>query len=288
MIELITIGLPTHNGAKTLEDAIKSLLQQTYRDFKIIISDNNSDDETMFICEKFSQLDSRVIYVRQEENIGALGNFKYVLERADTKYFMWACDDDLWDPSFVAKLIQQLEISDEYAFAVSLWQVVSRRYPFIRRLFIARMDFISNKDPKIRVKNYSSLPFNSFKDNLTFGVWRTWQLKEIMKISEMGVKYFSIGGVFNEYTLALCRGVVVNEVLFYKRYLSLPPGSFIYHVFKPLKLALNFFTGNSKGRRYPKYAGSDFEGDIRLVLRDARMEDAFIEEIVEISRVIWP
>ena len=54
----ITIGIPVFNGEEFLEETIISVLQQTYTDFELIISDNDSSDNTKNICEKYLLKDS--------------------------------------------------------------------------------------------------------------------------------------------------------------------------------------------------------------------------------------
>ena len=102
---MVSIGLPTYNRAGTIQQTIDTLLAQTYRNFELIISDNASTDETEKICEEYAARDSRIRYIRQKENIGAAANFNFVLQEARGEYFMWACDDDLWEPDFIHDLV---------------------------------------------------------------------------------------------------------------------------------------------------------------------------------------
>ncbi|AJM91268.1 glycosyltransferase family 2 protein [Nitrosopumilus piranensis] len=106
---MLSIGLPVYNGEKSIEKSINSLLNQTFTDFELIISDNASNDNTEKICREYAKKDSRIKYYRQDKNIGPLKNFSYVLENATSQYFMWAADDDLWEDSFIEKNIQVLE-----------------------------------------------------------------------------------------------------------------------------------------------------------------------------------
>lgn len=100
----VSIGLPVYNAELFLEEALNSLLQQTFRDFELILSDNASTDGTAAICERYAQRDSRIRYVRQATNIGAMGNFRYVLEHARGRWFMWAAGDDYWGGQWIERL----------------------------------------------------------------------------------------------------------------------------------------------------------------------------------------
>ena len=98
-----------YNAARFLRGAIDSILAQTFGDFELIISDNHSTDDTEAICREFACGDRRVRYVRQSKNIGAIANFRYVLDGAVGKYFMWAAADDRRHCEFVELALRVLE-----------------------------------------------------------------------------------------------------------------------------------------------------------------------------------
>src|SRR3989304_9744790 len=83
---LVSIGMPAYNGEKFIKRAIDSLLVQTYSNFELIVSDNASDDSTWEILNRYAAKDKRIRLYRQEYNIGALGNFRFVLSKASGKY----------------------------------------------------------------------------------------------------------------------------------------------------------------------------------------------------------
>ncbi|EKD82244.1 MAG: hypothetical protein ACD_39C01408G0002, partial [uncultured bacterium] len=105
----VTIGLPVYNGEKYIEQAIKSVLAQTFTDFILTISDNASSDRTEEICRRFAATDSRVTYLRHEKNVGAINNFQSVLKSADSDYFMWLASDDRLMPDFLKQAVTTLD-----------------------------------------------------------------------------------------------------------------------------------------------------------------------------------
>lgn len=118
-IPAVTIGVPVYNGESSIQDALDSLLNQTFTDFELIISDNASTDDTSEICKRYAKLDPRVKYVRQPYNQGASFNFKYVLEKARGKYFMWAAADDLWQPSFLEENYKVISQNPDIVTSIS-------------------------------------------------------------------------------------------------------------------------------------------------------------------------
>jgi glycosyltransferase involved in cell wall biosynthesis len=100
-LPLVSIGIPTYNRASSyLKDALRSAVNQTYKNIEIIISDNCSSDNTESAVKEFG--DSRIRYFRQKQNIGATNNYNFCLDQSRGEYFLLLLDDDLVDDDFVA------------------------------------------------------------------------------------------------------------------------------------------------------------------------------------------
>ena len=106
---IVSIGLPVYNGEDFLKYALDSLLSQTFRDFELIISDNASTDNTPKICQEYVLRDKRIRYIRQNNNMGALWNFNFVLKQSNKEYFIWVSSDDKLHHEFLEKNIDILE-----------------------------------------------------------------------------------------------------------------------------------------------------------------------------------
>lgn len=115
---LVTIAVPTRNRSKDLAKALEALLAQTYTNIEVLISDNASTDETPAICSAYAAGDARIRCFRQDRNIGLVANHNFLLRHAAGKYFMWACDDDYWERTFVEVLMGLLSDSEDGAVAM--------------------------------------------------------------------------------------------------------------------------------------------------------------------------
>jgi len=102
---VITVGMPVYNGAAFIEQALEALLAQTFRPFTLIIADNASTDGTWDILQDWARRDPRIILHRHDRNIGAMKNFRYVLNQAQTEYFMWHAHDDWLAPNYLEELV---------------------------------------------------------------------------------------------------------------------------------------------------------------------------------------
>ena len=98
---LVSIGVPVYNGEEFIEKRLESILNQTFTDFEVIISDNASTDRTQEICKKYEKNDKRIRFFQQEKNCGLFHNYEFVLNHANVKYFVDANVDDLWHEDFL-------------------------------------------------------------------------------------------------------------------------------------------------------------------------------------------
>ena len=117
---LLSIGLYLYNGDRFLEAVIESILNQTFWDFELIISDNCSTDRSGEICRRFADQDSRIRYYRAEHNMSADWNLRDVYFKAIGKYFKWATHDDMIQPDFLRLCIDALEADDSLVVAHTL------------------------------------------------------------------------------------------------------------------------------------------------------------------------
>ena len=109
----VAIGMPVYNGAHILEGAVRSLLAQSEADFLLHIADDGSTDGSISICEELAREDARITVVRRARNTGMTANFRSLLDAADSPFFMWAAQDDRWDPDFLREGLRALDGNPE-------------------------------------------------------------------------------------------------------------------------------------------------------------------------------
>lgn len=116
MNQLISIGMPIYNRPIEMTRALDSILSQTYTNFELIISNDNSPNpEIDVIARRYADVDSRIKYVRQENSLKTVENYSFVLKQATGKYFMWLADDDWIDANFLDKCVEFLENNQDYS-----------------------------------------------------------------------------------------------------------------------------------------------------------------------------
>jgi glycosyltransferase involved in cell wall biosynthesis len=106
---LVTIGIPTYNRPTSLARTLAAMCNQTYRNLEIIVSDNASTDPSVEkVVRDVMAGDSRVVYHRHSQNVGATANFSSLVSKGTGELFMWAADDDRWETFFVEKCAREL------------------------------------------------------------------------------------------------------------------------------------------------------------------------------------
>src|SRR6185436_1837830 len=89
---VVSVGVPTYRGAAFVGQAIESVLNQTFRDFELIIVDDASLDETASIIGRYH--DPRIRFFRNPHNLGPEGNWNRCLDEATGRYFKLLPQDD--------------------------------------------------------------------------------------------------------------------------------------------------------------------------------------------------
>lgn len=153
----VSIGVPVYNGQNFIRARLNSILNQSFTDFEVIISDNNSTDLTLKICKEYAKKDKRIRLTKQEKNMGIFWNYKFVLDNSKGDYFVIANADDLWENNFLKENIQIL--NSDQSVVVSCGKII--RYGSIENEFQSK-----GSDTKIK-KIYKKFrrgfrPFNIY------------------------------------------------------------------------------------------------------------------------------
>lgn len=99
MNEKIDVLLATYNGEKYLREQIDSILNQTYSNIRLVISDDCSKDNTREIIKEYEEKDDRVISYFHEKNLGYVKNFEFLLTKVENDIYMLSDQDDVWLPT---------------------------------------------------------------------------------------------------------------------------------------------------------------------------------------------
>ena len=172
----VSIGLPVYNNEKTIAKTLESLMNQSYKNFELIISDDASKDKTFDICSTYQKQDVRIKCFRQEKNLGFWKNWFFVLERAKGEYFMWAEGDDVWLEDFIEKNFQFLESNSKYVGSIGKIKFFDERgKEILNKISPNFVKNFTNHDLQTKINYYLRKMETA---DLLFALYRTSELKK--------------------------------------------------------------------------------------------------------------
>ena len=144
----VTIAIPIYNAEKYLEEAIQSVLSQTFQDFELWLVDDGSVDSSIAICEKFSS-DERVKIFSDGKNLKLSVRLNGIAQNVKTEYLMRMDSDDIMHPQKLERQLAVLQLKPEIdvlgtnAYSIDENSfVVGKRYDVSLDFFGEMMPFI--------------------------------------------------------------------------------------------------------------------------------------------------
>lgn len=120
---LVSVCIPTYNNARYLKRSLESIINQTYGNLEIIVSDNASTDNTEEILKSFT--DSRVKYRRNSTNIGCYNNYNECLKVVEGEFVAFYHSDDIYEPDIVKKQVEFLQNHIDVAAVFALDRLIN-------------------------------------------------------------------------------------------------------------------------------------------------------------------
>lgn len=109
-IEEVAILLATYQGERFLEEQIDSLFEQTYKNWKLYIHDDGSDDKTVEILQRYKeQYPEQIVLLDGNITGGPKTNFLYMMKQVESAYYMCCDQDDIWLPEKIEKTYNQMK-----------------------------------------------------------------------------------------------------------------------------------------------------------------------------------
>ncbi len=121
----ISVVLPVYNGEKYLEQSIKSIIEQDFEDWELIIVNDASTDGTKDIISKYISLDSRIKSINNNKNAGISNSLNKGFSVASGDFFTWTSDDNRYLKSALSVLAKELELNENVDFVYSNSYVIN-------------------------------------------------------------------------------------------------------------------------------------------------------------------
>lgn len=122
MDELVSVITPVYNSEKYISDAIQSVINQTYKNWEMIIVDDCSQDQTQKEIAKIS--DERIKYIKLLQNSGAAVARNQALEMASGRWIAFLDADDMWKPYKLEKQIAFMK-ANQCGFSYTAYEIIN-------------------------------------------------------------------------------------------------------------------------------------------------------------------
>ncbi|MFA3799335.1 glycosyltransferase family 2 protein [Leptotrichia hongkongensis] len=106
----IDILMATYNGEKYLVEQLDSIINQTYRNWNLLIRDDNSTDKTLEIIQNYHKKDKRIKILKDNKgNLGIVRNFEELLKSSESEFIMFSDQDDIWVKNKLDMYLKMIE-----------------------------------------------------------------------------------------------------------------------------------------------------------------------------------
>lgn len=209
MTPYVSLALFVYNGEKFIAEAIRSILDQDFRDFELIITDNTSTDGTEAICRQFAASDSRINYVHNERNLGAGPNQNKGFGLSSGKYFKWCACDDRLGPGYLSRCVAVLDANPDAVLAFGRTETIDQdghALPLIGSM----LSSLEGLGPARRFQQVIAEQFDNYE---IFGLFR----RDALAKSLLHRPYYGSDHTLLCEMALLGRFFLVPDVVFYNR-----------------------------------------------------------------------
>jgi len=110
---LVSICIPTYNGEKYLKECLDSCIDQTFKNYEIIICDDCSSDGTIKIIEEYAKIFPQIILFQNDENLGLVGNWNRCIHHSNGEWIKFVFQDDYITKDCLDKFVQKINDSTQ-------------------------------------------------------------------------------------------------------------------------------------------------------------------------------
>ena len=235
---LVSIIMAAYNALPYLNDAVDSVLAQTYAHWELIIIDDNSNDETWKTALAYAAADTRIKVLKNPKNLGAYQSRKRAIENARGNWIAFLDADDMWTPEKLARQLQAAEDTGRHFLYTgvqyisggnkkSAWYYtppVSTDYTSLKRHNVIACSSVLIWADLLRKNLFSDIPKEIHEDYALWlkilksgeaaqGIPAPMLIYRITASSKTGNKFKSIKMTINTYRFAGISGMALTHCL---------------------------------------------------------------------------
>ena len=213
---LVSICMPVFNGQRFLHQALDSLLAQDYENIEIIILDNISTDDTPKICRSYAERDPRIKYILDDIQVDGHEGGNRVACYAKGEYFIPMSDDDVYEPTYISKLMSRMDSNEEIGSVFSDFGYVDiNGKKWTKGRSRIWMNFFKNSNS--RFLNFVLYIILRCPVPMVLGLHRTSIYRKALPFVHVDQTLWNVDNIFMLRLLSMTRVACIKEVLFYYR-----------------------------------------------------------------------
>ena len=120
---LVSVIMPSYNAERFIAESIESVLQQTYSNWELVVTDDRSTDRTPQIVQSYCEKDSRIRFAIAEQHSGIAGTRNQCLKKAQGRFVAFLDNDDLWLPEKLEKQVKFM-LQNDCSFCYSAYELI--------------------------------------------------------------------------------------------------------------------------------------------------------------------
>lgn len=211
-----SFSLERSDGKRLLPVAMASLLNQSFRDFELIILDNQSTDDTAVLCKDYAKADPRVRYVLDDRKRFAEEAITYLGSMATGQYSMIVNDDDIWESTYLERAVTYLNANPDVdlvygtALFINIHNLLTGDHtPSQAELYDESVSAHDRLLRYLRLRNV--IPIN-------FGLFKTQVFKNILPYEDFDTLKSNVDNVFmSKFFLLGYKATYLPDMLFFYR-----------------------------------------------------------------------
>ena len=121
----VSIVLPVYNGSKYIRESLDSIVNQTYKDWELIIVNDCSTDNTLSIVEEYVIKDERIKVINNEENQKLPKSLNIGFRLTKGEYLTWTSDDNMFCEFALQRMVDCLDAKSEYSMVCADYECIN-------------------------------------------------------------------------------------------------------------------------------------------------------------------
>ena len=185
--------MPVFNSEMYISQAISSILAQTFQEFYFVILDDGSTDASVSIIKRFMQVDARIKFFSNNENLGILKSRQILIDLVETDFFAWMDSDDIASPERLQLQFERISEKKEYGGVSGAMKIIDtervsqpllisekiKAYLFVQNV-MSNMAMIRTSALKKSGFSFATFPSKSASD---YGMWTA--LNEVSTLTNL-------------------------------------------------------------------------------------------------------